>query len=61
MNDVPVYLYKPMKTRFCTTIIAKLCLSWARKQPSLQDFLTKMKIKIGLIPNLNDETKTKIQ
>jgi len=37
-------------------------LSWAQKQPRLQDFLTKTKTKVGLVPNPNHETrKTRIK
>jgi hypothetical protein len=61
MNDVHVYLYEPMKNKFHTIITPKLWLSWAQKQPSLQDFLTKMKIRISLVPNPDDEMTTKIQ
>jgi hypothetical protein len=32
-------------------------LSWAWKQPSLQDFLIKVGTKASLVPNLNCETR----
>jgi hypothetical protein len=32
-------------------------LSWAWKQPSLYDFLTKTRIKLGLVLNPNHETR----
>jgi hypothetical protein len=34
-------------------------MSWARKQPSPHDFLTIMKIRVGLVPNPNHKTKIK--
>jgi len=37
-------------------------MSWAQKQPKLQDFITKMRTRAFLIPNSNHETrKSRIQ
>jgi hypothetical protein len=36
-----------------------MCLLWAQKQPRLQDFLTKMRTRASLIPNLDYEIRKK--
>ncbi len=62
LNDYRIYYFKRGKlpnAKNIRAIVNMHVLSQAQKQPSLYDFLTKMRTNASLIPNPNHETEKK--